>query len=130
MENNEFEKIKIEKKKKGIYNNKLKKKLGEQCVYCGCNNILILTIDHIKPLARGGEDSKKNKQVVCFTCNQLKGILTDKEFIKYMKALKILKNLNKMKLIFNQNGQPNLLFNERAYPQTIKEMEEKNGKTM
>ena len=63
MEDEEFEKAKFEKKRKGIRNNKLKKSLGENCVYCECNNVLILTIDHLKPLVRGGDDSNKNKQV-------------------------------------------------------------------
>lgn len=106
----------------GVRNARLKKKLGEKCVYCGCNNTLVLNIDHKKPTKRGGLDDDKNKQVTCFTCNYLKGALTDKEFKEYMKALKILKDLNKIKLTFDSQGQPKLSFYEHGHPSTITEM--------
>lgn len=127
MNNEEFERKEFEKKLRGVRNNKLKKKLGEKCVYCKCENILTLTIDHKKALSRGGEDIDENKQVTCFICNQLKDVMSDKEFKEYMKALGILKDLNKIRMTFNTQGQPSILFNEKGYPQTIKEMEEKNG---
>lgn len=34
---------------------------------------LAATIDHIVPLSKGGEHSKKNTQLACFKCNSLKG---------------------------------------------------------
>ena len=71
----------------GIKKNNLRKKLGEVCVYCGCKNKLILTIDHKTHLARGGVDNEKNKQVCCFICNQFKGVLTHEEFKKYNKDI-------------------------------------------
>ena len=77
--------------------NKIKKNV---CVYCGCNNPLMLTVDHKKPKRRGGKDDEKNLQSCCWVCNQLKGSLTDKEFKQYMKALKILFKLCKIKIDF------------------------------
>lgn len=108
--------------RRGVKNSILKKKLGNKCVYCGCENKLILTIDHIIPTARGGEDTNENKQVCCFICNQLKGALNHAEFKKYYKALMILKDLNKIKLNIQE---PELLFAPHAYPKTLKELKEK-----
>ena len=127
MNNDEFKEQKLEKKRRGIRNAKLKKKLGEECVYCKCNNLLTLTIDHTKPLSRGGEDNDENKQVTCFICNQLKDSLTDKEFKEYLKGITIMKRLNKMMISFNSKGEPTLAFYEKGYPQTLKELEEKHG---
>lgn len=101
--------------KKAVHRNKLKKKLGEQCVFCNCNNKLVLTIDHILPLSRGGEDTDENKQVACVTCNRLKGSLTDAEFRKYMKAIEILHKLTKIKIV-NIPAIVNLEFNQNHYP--------------
>lgn len=104
--------------KKGIKNSKLKKKLGENCCYCGCNNKLILTIDHIVPLIRGGKDEDSNKQVTCSTCNFLKGGLKNNEFKKYYKILQSLKDLQKVKL---ETEQPKLIFRAGFFPQEEKE---------
>ena len=90
--------IKSEIVKKGKARRKFKEKNGNKCVYCGCTNKLILTVDHINPKIRGGKDTAKNKQVCCFICNQLKGGLTDEEFRKYMIALEILYDLIKVDL--------------------------------
>jgi len=117
----EKKQIKKVMKKKGVKNGLLKKKLGEQCIYCNCNNPLVLTIDHKNPLIRGGPDEDSNKQVTCFTCNQLKGGLNDKEFKQYMKALKILKEVNKLKLDVKQAP---LLFSSHAFPRKLKELED------
>ena len=91
----------------------LKKKLGEKCVYCDCTNTLFLTIDHKNPLVRGGEDIDSNKQVCCEVCNKLKGALNHSEFVKYMKALKILKELCKIKM---EAISPKLSFRPDHYP--------------
>jgi hypothetical protein len=93
---------------------KLKKKLGNKCVYCDCNNKLLLTIDHKMPKSRGGKDDDTNKQVCCWFCNQLKGSLTDNEFKKYLKSLYTLKELCKVRLKFPDNL--DVMFNANHYP--------------
>lgn len=52
-----------------------------RCYYCGChlsrkNN----TIDHMRPLSRGGSDHPRNKVRCCRPCNQHKGCLTAEEW--------------------------------------------------
>ena len=98
---------------RGIKNTKLKKKLGQKCVYCGCSNPLILTIDHKNPMSRGGEDIDKNKQVCCFICNQIKGSLTNTEFKKYYKHLLGMHSLLKIKLFLEE---PVISFHPKGCP--------------
>ena len=107
--------------KKGIKNTRLKKKLGEKCVFCDCNNKLLLTIDHIKPLIRGGEDTDENKQVLCVLCNWLKGGLTNTEYKKYYQAINILKDLNKTKF---EIGEFKINFSQFGHPKSLKDIEE------
>ncbi len=102
-------------KLKGVRKDNLKKKLGEKCVYCGCDNKFILTIDHKMPLARGGEDIDKNKQICCFICNQLKGALTHEEFKKCLKALDTLGSLNRLVFLVDS---PRVKLNMGAFPLT------------
>ena len=112
---------------KGKEKEALKKKLGKKCVYCGCTNELILTIDHSTPRSRGGKDTEKNKKICCWTCNQLKGSLTHKEFKQYLKALFILKDLRKVKLTYSTN-RVNLDFYPNRYPEFgLHFKEEKDG---
>ena len=96
-----------------IQKNKIKKTKGLECVYCGCTNQLILTIDHKIPKSRGGLNEEKNMQVCCYICNQLKGSLTDKEFKIYLKNLYNLKELCKIRL---ELGPMVLHFNSHHYP--------------
>lgn len=49
----------------------LKKKYDGQCPSCGEKEKL--TIDHIKPISRGGDNSIDNIQPLCLRCNILKG---------------------------------------------------------
>lgn len=109
-------KDKSEKTKKIIEKREFKKKMGNKCVYCGCTNPLILTIDHIIPLIRGGLDISKNKQVCCFICNQLKGALTDEEFKKYMVALEILYDLTKFRLDITLDKKTSMVYKPHHYP--------------
>lgn len=95
---------------------KLRRSLGKECVYCGCNNPLMFTVDHILPKVRGGIDNKENMQLCCWYCNQLKGGLTDKEFRKYLRALKILCELKKIRIVFPTNG-VQLKFNQNYIPE-------------
>lgn len=43
---------------------------GHRCVYCGSGNDL--TIDHKKPLGRGGKNTMANMVTACESCNQVK----------------------------------------------------------
>jgi len=91
------------RRERGRMHHELKKRLGLKCVYCGCTNPLVLTIDHKTPLCKGGDDSEKNKQVCCWTCNQLKGALTHAEFRKYQICLSKMFDLQKVKLFYKEN---------------------------
>ncbi|MGC8654298.1 MAG: HNH endonuclease, partial [Candidatus Kryptoniota bacterium] len=45
---------------------------GNRCQYCGRGD-LPLTVDHIIPKTRGGEDSWENLVCACIRCNNKKG---------------------------------------------------------
>ncbi|MEX1276821.1 MAG: HNH endonuclease [Bacteroidota bacterium] len=45
---------------------------GHRCQYCGRADVP-LTVDHITPRARGGEDSWENLVCACVRCNNKKG---------------------------------------------------------
>ena len=47
------------------------KRDGNKCLKCGSTEDL--TIDHIKPLSKGGSNKKENKQTLCCKCNSDKG---------------------------------------------------------
>ena len=62
---------------------RLMEKLEEikTCDYC--NNLfdpLAASLDHILPKSRGGSNELENLHLVCFSCNLMKGNLTDSEF--------------------------------------------------
>lgn len=45
-----------------------------KCVYCESNlSISEFTIDHVKPVSKGGTDDYNNVVCSCKSCNQLKG---------------------------------------------------------
>jgi len=55
-----------------------------QCQSCGKNHLeTSLTIDHIIPLARGGQNDISNLQTLCRTCNQQKYSHLDSRFRRY-----------------------------------------------
>mgnify|MGYP003330883474 FL=1 len=68
------------------------------CQYCGCSKSS-LTIDHIIPKGKGGEDSWTNLVVACSSCNIKKGNRTPKE--ANMPLRKDIKKPNSL-LYFNQ----------------------------
>lgn len=51
---------------------------GHRCQYCGATSIT-LTVDHIIPKSRGGEDSWENLVSACLRCNNRKGSQTPDE---------------------------------------------------
>jgi len=51
---------------------------GHRCQYCGRNDAS-LTVDHVVPRARGGEDAWENLVCACIACNNKKGDRTADE---------------------------------------------------
>ena len=105
-----LEKIRDEAIKK----KEIKERNGNKCVYCGCTNKLVLTIDHKIPKIRGGTDEESNLQVCCWCCNQVKNNLTDEEFREYLPSLEKLYELRKIRVLFPQRLQ--VIFNPDYYP--------------
>jgi 5-methylcytosine-specific restriction endonuclease McrA len=56
---------------------------GHQCQYCGVRTGL--TVDHIIPKSRGGEDSWENLTAACLRCNNRKGDRTPEEAHMHLK---------------------------------------------
>lgn len=55
-----------------------------QCQSCGKTTIETnLSIDHIIPLFRGGQNDISNLQTLCLTCNQQKSSNMDSRFQRY-----------------------------------------------
>jgi 5-methylcytosine-specific restriction endonuclease McrA len=54
---------------------------NKECPYCGAGLSSATHADHIYPLAKGGESTKKNMVLVCFDCNSKKSSLTLRAFI-------------------------------------------------
>lgn len=60
----------------GDYKSVLKQLLHKYkfcCVSCGEKEEKKLTIDHIKPVSKGGTDELQNLQILCRSCNSKKG---------------------------------------------------------
>lgn len=53
------------------------KRDGHKCQYCGIKDEL--TIDHVIPKSRGGQDTWENLVTACSSCNHKKGNRTPKE---------------------------------------------------
>jgi 5-methylcytosine-specific restriction endonuclease McrA len=51
---------------------------AHKCQYCGRSD-LTLTVDHVIPISRGGEDTWENLVCACVTCNNKKGDRTPEE---------------------------------------------------
>lgn len=58
---------------------------GHKCIYCG--NEHDLTIDHLTPQSRGGDDSDQNLATACRACNASKRDRTFEEFIEHRETL-------------------------------------------
>jgi 5-methylcytosine-specific restriction endonuclease McrA len=57
---------------------------GHRCQYCGRSD-LSLTIDHVLPLSRGGEDTWENLVCACVLCNNRKGDRTPGESFQVLR---------------------------------------------
>lgn len=57
---------------KGLFN-KLLHKYNFECQHCGEKEENKLTIDHIHPVSKGGDNSFDNLQILCKSCNSKKG---------------------------------------------------------
>lgn len=66
----------------------------DNCFYCerkftfknyGKGNAVLISVDHIIPLCKGGVDSKINTVVCCALCNSIKSDLTIDLFLKKVK---------------------------------------------
>ena len=58
------------------------------CGYCLYPVALDFQFDHRCPIARGGHHELYNLEVACPRCNQLKGRLTNDEFVRFREFLK------------------------------------------
>ena len=65
----------------------LLEKWGRECMYCGETGVP-LQIEHITPKARGGSNRISNLGLSCACCNQKKGSMDVKEFVKDASRLK------------------------------------------
>lgn len=64
----------------------LLEKWGRQCMYCDATNIP-LQIEHIAPKAKGGSNRISNLGLSCGYCNNKKGAMDVREFVKDAKRL-------------------------------------------
>jgi len=81
--------------------NLIMKRDGYKCLYCGATENL--TLDHILPSSRGGEDTWENLATCCGSCNVKKGTKTPQE--AGMPLLKEVKRpYNKLHLTINTSN--------------------------
>lgn len=59
---------------------------NNKCVYCS-TDLIKYQIDHILPIAKGGDNRNDNLQLLCPSCNRRKGAKTDAEYRRYLNAL-------------------------------------------
>lgn len=72
-----------QKTRMGLY-----KKSNGRCAICGKKlSIEEMTVDHIKPVAAGGNNDMENLQCCCKTCNFIKGNLLQGEFYSAMSRI-------------------------------------------
>ncbi len=59
---------------------------GMKCNYCN-QTMNKYQIDHIVPIARGGDNKNENLQLLCAPCNRQKGAKTDNEYMEYLNVI-------------------------------------------
>jgi 5-methylcytosine-specific restriction endonuclease McrA len=65
----------------------IRKKLGDQCNYCGEPLLGKGEKDHLVPVSRGGDNSSVNLTLACRTCNRDKHAKTAQEFLAWRRDL-------------------------------------------
>lgn len=70
--------VKVPYKKIILTRKNILKRDGHKCAYCGRGD-LTLTLDHVVPRSRGGDDSWENLVAACLPCNNKKGNRTPEE---------------------------------------------------
>ena len=70
--------IKVPYKKVILSRKNILRRDNYKCAYCGRSD-LMLTVDHIIPKAKGGNDSWENLITACTKCNNIKGDRTPDE---------------------------------------------------
>lgn len=64
-------------------------KCDGKCAYCGKDlSRGTWTVDHIRPLVKGGNNKTPNLLAACETCNKAKGAMTIAQFRKWVKKHK------------------------------------------
>tara|TARA_B100001939_G_scaffold345634_1_gene362635 strand:- start:4576 stop:5016 length:441 start_codon:yes stop_codon:yes gene_type:complete len=86
-ESNVLFKIDMEDLRKMFY-----KSYGKSCKYCRKKlTIRNMVCDHIIPLAKNGDSTVDNLQLICKSCNTRKGPLDEKDFIELIMWVETLK---------------------------------------
>lgn len=68
---------------KRLWRRSIKEHFGCTCVYCGITyDLHELTLDHVHPRSLGGEDITSNVVPACSSCNQDKGSLHWREWMR------------------------------------------------
>lgn len=103
---------------KRLWRKHIKESWENKCAYCGSEDNL--TLDHIIPRSKGGEDSTNNVICCCHSCNQSKGHnsweewYSSQEFfneIKYQKILNWIKPDEIKNLFCYRKTRKNYIFN-------------------
>ena len=96
------------------------RKCEGRCWYCGYEppELCDLTVDHAKPVSRGGPNAEWNLLPACEYCNRLKDNMTVSEFRKLVK-LTVVRNLitlgyigdglSRLKIVFYGEGYDSVL---------------------
>lgn len=74
---------------------------GHRCQYCGSE--FNLTIDHVIPLSKGGQDTWENLVTACLSCNNMKGSkdISSSGLVLHTKPRA---PFNKMKMVIEQSN--------------------------
>ena len=90
-DNNVLFKIDMEELRKMFYDS-----YGKECKYCDRKMTLRnMVCDHIIPLAKNGDSTIDNLQLICKSCNTRKGPLDEKDFIQLISWVNELKDETK-----------------------------------